>query len=72
MHILVNVLHHGIIPEHIAHNDAKISNVLLNDIMYNSLCVVDLDTVMSGTVLYDFGDLVRMPRPPPLRTRRIC
>ena len=29
MHVLVNVLHHGIIPEHIAHNDAKIGNVLL-------------------------------------------
>ena len=43
----------------IAHNDAKLSNVLLDADSGDPLCVVDLDTVMPGTVLYDFGDMMR-------------
>lgn len=46
------------IPKRIIHNDTKLNNVLFdkND---NILCVVDLDTVMPGLVLYDFGDAIR-------------
>ena len=43
----------------IAHNDAKIANVLLDDLTGKAGCVVDLDTVMPGSLLHDFGDLVR-------------
>jgi len=43
----------------IAHHDAKIANVLFDARTSGSLCVVDLDTVMPGLSLYDFGDLVR-------------
>jgi aminoglycoside phosphotransferase (APT) family kinase protein len=43
----------------VTHNDTKINNVLMDEHTGKSLCVIDLDTVMPGCVLYDFGDLVR-------------
>ncbi len=49
----------GALPERIAHNDAKISNVLFDRATRRSLCVIDLDTVMATSSLFDFGDLVR-------------
>jgi hypothetical protein len=47
------------LPERIAHNDTKSSNVLLDDVTGEGLCVIDLDTVMPGLAVYDFGDMVR-------------
>lgn len=47
------------IPERITHNDTKLNNVMLDDETGQGICVIDLDTVMPGLVLYDFGDLVR-------------
>jgi Ser/Thr protein kinase RdoA (MazF antagonist) len=47
------------LPRRLVHNDAKISNVLCDARNGEWLCVVDLDTVMPGTVVADFGDLVR-------------
>jgi hypothetical protein len=49
----------GEIPERITHNDTKLSNVLICDMTGSGMCVVDLDTVMPGLSLYDFGDMVR-------------
>lgn len=49
----------GDLPERIAHNDAKITNVLFDEATDASLCVVDLDTVMPGLAVYDFGDMMR-------------
>jgi len=49
----------GDIPERITHNDTKLNNVMLDDETRQGICVIDLDTVMSGFVLHDFGDLVR-------------
>jgi hypothetical protein len=46
------------IPKRIIHNDTKLNNVLFDE-NDNILCVVDLDTVMPGLVLYDFGDAIR-------------
>ena len=43
----------------ITHNDTKINNVLIDDKTGEGVCVIDLDTVMPGLVLYDFGDLAR-------------
>ena len=48
----------GDIPLRVVHNDAKIANVLF-DAEGRATTVIDLDTVMPGTLLYDFGDLVR-------------
>jgi len=56
----------GLIPERITHNDTKLNNVMLDDLSMEGICVIDLDTVMPGLVLYDFGDMVRTatsPRP---------
>ncbi len=49
----------GEIPERITHNDTKLNNVMLDDRTGEGLCVLDLDTVMPGLSLYDFGDMVR-------------
>lgn len=57
--VLLNLLQSGELPERITHNDTKINNVMLDCVSGEGLCVMDLDTVMPGTVLYDFGDLVR-------------
>ncbi len=47
------------LPERIVHNDTKINNVLFDRDSGMAVCVVDLDTVMPGLMLHDFGDLVR-------------
>ncbi len=49
----------GQLPERVVHNDAKLSNVVLDERTGDALAVVDLDTVMPGLALYDFGDMVR-------------
>jgi thiamine kinase-like enzyme len=46
------------LPLRITHNDTKINNILFDD-KDNALCVIDLDTVMPGSALYDFGDAIR-------------
>jgi len=57
--VLVDLLNQGRLPLRVTHNDAKFSNVLMDDATGEGLCVIDLDTVMPGTALYDFGDAVR-------------
>jgi hypothetical protein len=52
-------LNDGEIPLRITHNDTKINNVMIDEKSDEAVCVIDLDTVMPGSVLYDFGDLVR-------------
>lgn len=49
----------GELPVRITHNDTKINNVLFDGQTDEAICVIDLDTVMPGLSLYDFGDLVR-------------
>ncbi len=49
----------GRLPERTVHNDAKAENLLFDDTTGAGLCLVDLDTVGTGTVLFDVGDLVR-------------
>ena len=49
----------GEIPTVVTHNDTKLNNVLLDDATGEGICVIDLDTVMPGLALYDFGDMVR-------------
>ena len=46
-------------PVRVVHNDTKLNNVLLHKSSGEGMCVVDLDTVMPGCALHDFGDLVR-------------
>lgn len=57
--VLLNLVDEGTIPIRIAHNDTKINNVMLDQNTNKGVCVIDLDTVMPGLSLYDFGDMVR-------------
>ena len=54
----LNVLR-KILPGRIAHNDTKMNNVLIDDATELGTCVVDLDTVMQGLSLFDYGDMIR-------------
>ena len=47
------------LPVRAVHNDCKLNNVLFDDADGEAICVIDLDTVMPGLLLFDFGDLVR-------------
>lgn len=58
MTAIQRMLDSGALPLRITHNDTKINNVLF-DPDENILCIIDLDTVMPGTILFDFGDAVR-------------
>lgn len=49
----------GELPERVTHNDTKLNNVLLDASTRKALCVVDLDTVMPGLSIFDFGDSIR-------------
>jgi Ser/Thr protein kinase RdoA (MazF antagonist) len=56
--ILVRAMRSGL-PSRVCHNDAKMNNILLDDVSGEALCIIDLDTVMNGTCLFDLGDLIR-------------
>jgi len=64
INVVVDALRDGTLPERVTHNDTKLNNVLLDDVTQEGVCVIDLDTVMPGSVLYDFGDLVRTSTSP--------
>lgn len=53
----------GAIPERVTHNDTKLNNVLLDERTAEGICVIDLDTTMPGSAVYDFGDMVRAAAP---------
>src|SRR2546423_4156338 len=64
--IILNAMAKGKVPERITHNDTKFNNVMLDVLTGEAMCVVDLDTVMPGCALYDFGDMVRTTTSPTL------
>lgn len=57
---IVDKIASGEIPLRVTHNDTKLNNVLIDVDTKKSVCVIDLDTVMAGSMLYDFGDGVRV------------
>jgi len=61
---MVTLLAKGQVPERVIHNDTKLNNLLFDEASGDPLCVIDLDTLMPGTVLYDFGDMVRTATSP--------
>ena len=61
---IVAVLLNAHLPERVTHNDTKFNNVMLDDDTGEGICVIDLDTVMPGLALYDFGDMVRTTTSP--------
>ena len=61
---IASVLLDANLPERVTHNDTKFNNVMLDDATGEGICVIDLDTVMPGLALYDFGDMVRTTTSP--------
>ncbi len=57
--VLQALLDSGELPLRVTHNDTKINNVLMDVRTGEAVCVVDLDTVMPGAMLFDFGDAIR-------------
>ncbi len=57
--VVVDGIADGSIPLRVTHNDTKINNVLIDPISHKGVAVIDLDTVMPGSLLYDFGDGLR-------------
>lgn len=57
--LIVDALTKGQIPLRVTHNDTKINNVLIDKDTGKAICIIDLDTIMPGSLLYDFGDSIR-------------
>ena len=57
---VVSQISNGSIPLRVTHNDTKINNILFDKDTRQAVCVIDLDTVMPGSALYDFGDALRI------------
>ncbi len=63
-HRVVNYLASGELPVRCTHNDTKLNNVMLDDVTGEGICVIDLDTTMPGSAIYDFGDMIRTATSP--------
>ncbi len=57
--LFMDLIEAGELPLRVTHNDTKLNNVLFDSKTYTALCVIDLDTVMPGLVMNDFGDAIR-------------
>lgn len=58
-HVIVDALEKGEIPLRVTHNDTKLNNIMIDKQTGKGICVIDLDTVMPGSALYDYGDSIR-------------
>lgn len=57
--ILWQGFENGLLKKRVTHNDTKMNNVLFDKKTSEGLCVIDLDTIMPGTILFDTGDMIR-------------
>ena len=57
--VIINLLEKKEMPTRVTHNDTKLNNVLISPKTNKSVTIVDLDTIMPGSVVYDFGDSIR-------------
>lgn len=56
---IVDGIRDGRFPLRVTHNDTKLNNIMIDDETGKGICILDLDTVMPGSVLADFGDAIR-------------
>ncbi len=56
---IVNLLNSGAMPLRVTHNDTKLNNVMLDEKTDMPVAIIDLDTIMPGSICYDFGDSIR-------------
>lgn len=59
LNLVVKGLQDGSIPLRVTHNDTKLNNILMDADTLKARAVIDLDTIMPGSMLYDFGDSIR-------------
>ena len=57
--VALDAIRAGKLPLRVTHNDTKLNNVLMDEETREGICIIDLDTVMPGLVIYDFGDSIR-------------
>jgi hypothetical protein len=57
--IVLDLIEKKEIPLRVTHNDTKLNNIMMDNETNEGICVIDLDTVMPGSVFYDFGDSIR-------------
>lgn len=57
--VVLDSIENGTVPMRVTHNDTKYDNILIDDETGKGICVIDLDTVMPGSMLYDYGDSLR-------------
>lgn len=57
--VALKLYENGEIPLRVTHNDTKLNNILFDSNTNDGICVIDLDTIMPGFSLYDFGDAIR-------------
>ena len=57
--VALDAMRAGKLPLRVTHNDTKLNNVLMDEETHEGVCIIDLDTVMPGLVIYDFGDSIR-------------
>ena len=58
-YVFDDLMSKGLVPLRVTHNDTKLNNVLIDKVTHKGLCVIDLDTVMPGLAMNDFGDAIR-------------
>ncbi|MCL2521731.1 MAG: aminoglycoside phosphotransferase family protein [Erysipelotrichales bacterium] len=59
LHVIKNLIANQKIPLRVTHNDTKLNNILFESKNKKAICIIDLDTIMPGTVLFDYGDAIR-------------
>lgn len=58
-HVFGDLLEEGELPLRVTHNDTKLNNIMIDNQTHQGICVIDLDTVMPGLAMNDFGDSIR-------------
>jgi hypothetical protein len=59
MGLAMDMLAKGELPLRVTHNDTKLNNIMIDDKTGQAICIIDLDTVMPGLSIFDFGDSIR-------------
>ena len=59
MGLAMDMLASGALPLRVTHNDTKLNNIMIDDSTGQAICIIDLDTVMPGLSIFDFGDSIR-------------
>lgn len=60
MDLITKALEEERIPKRVVHNDTKLNNIMFSKNGKHAMCLIDLDTVMKGSLVYDYGDALRL------------